>query len=55
MYFLLDLFKVNAFPFKNKDKSHIFHAIAKATFTLCIARRHVYFVLKQSVTVTSLN
>jgi hypothetical protein len=25
--------KVNAFPFKNKDKSHIFHA--KATFTLC--------------------
>jgi hypothetical protein len=27
------IFKVNAFPFKNKDKSHIFHA--KATFTLC--------------------
>jgi hypothetical protein len=26
---------VNAFPFKNKDKSHIFHA--KATFTLCSA------------------
>jgi hypothetical protein len=32
---LLVLFKVNAFPFKNKDKSHIFHA--KATFTLCSA------------------
>jgi hypothetical protein len=29
------LFKVNAFPFKNKDKSHIFHV--KATFTLCSA------------------
>ena len=35
MYFLLVLFKVNVFPFKNKDKSHIFHA--KATFTLCSA------------------
>jgi hypothetical protein len=35
VYFLLVLFKVNAFPFKNKDKSHIFHA--KATFTLCSA------------------
>jgi hypothetical protein len=33
--FLLVLFKVNAFPFKNKDKSHIFHA--KVTFTLCSA------------------
>jgi hypothetical protein len=32
---LLVLFKVNAFPFKNKDKSHIFDA--KATFTLCSA------------------
>jgi hypothetical protein len=32
---LLVLFKVNGFPFKNKDKSHIFHA--KATFTLCSA------------------
>jgi hypothetical protein len=32
---LLVLFKVNAFPFKNKDKSHIFQA--KATFTLCSA------------------
>jgi hypothetical protein len=32
---LLVLFKVNAFPFKNKDKSHISHA--KATFTLCNA------------------
>ena len=32
---MLVLFKVNAFPFKNKDKSHIFHA--KATFTLCSA------------------
>jgi hypothetical protein len=26
---------VNAFPFKNKDKSHIFHA--NATFTFCSA------------------
>jgi hypothetical protein len=40
--FLLVLFKVNAFPFKNK-------------LLLCVARRHVCFVLKQSVTVTSLN
>jgi hypothetical protein len=29
------LFKINAFPFKKKDKSQIFHA--KATFTLCSA------------------
>ena len=49
---LLVLFKVNAFPFKNKDKSHIFHA---RQLLLCVARRHVCFVLKQSVTVTSLN
>jgi hypothetical protein len=32
---LVVLFKINAFPFKNKDKSHIFHA--KATFILCNA------------------
>jgi hypothetical protein len=32
---VLVLFKANAFPFKNKDKSHIFQA--KATFTLCRA------------------
>jgi hypothetical protein len=32
---VLVLFKANAFPFKNKDKSHIFQA--KATFTLCSA------------------
>jgi hypothetical protein len=32
---LLVLFKINAFPFKNKDKSHIFHG--KAIFTLCSA------------------
>jgi hypothetical protein len=32
---LLVLFKVKAFPFKNKDKSHIFHA--KSTFTLSSA------------------
>jgi hypothetical protein len=29
------LFKLNTFPFKNKDKSHIFHT--KATFTSCSA------------------
>ena len=38
---LLALFKVNAFPFKNKDKSHIFHA--KATFTLCSAAPQFFF------------
>jgi hypothetical protein len=37
---LLILFKVNAFPFKNKDKSHIFHA--KATFTLCSAAPYLF-------------
>jgi hypothetical protein len=30
-----DTIKVNAFPLKDKDKSHIFHA--KATFQLCSA------------------
>jgi hypothetical protein len=35
------LFKVNAFPFKNKDKSHIFHA--KATFTLFSAAPQIFF------------
>jgi hypothetical protein len=50
MQFLFVLFKVNAFPFKNKDKSQIFHA--KATFTLCSAAPCFFcFVLKQSVTV----
>jgi hypothetical protein len=33
--FVILVFKVNAFPFKNKDKSHIFHP--KATFTFCSA------------------
>jgi hypothetical protein len=32
---LLVLFKVNAFPFNNKDKSHIFQP--RSTFTLCSA------------------
>ena len=27
-YVIFVLFKVNAFPFENKDKSHIFHAKA---------------------------
>jgi hypothetical protein len=38
---LLVLFKVNAFPFKNKDKSHIFHA--NANFTLCSAAPCLFY------------
>jgi hypothetical protein len=32
-------FKVNAFPFKNKDKSHIFHV--KATLSQCFSTNQI--------------
>ena len=38
---MLVVFKVKAFPFKNKDKSHIFHA--KSTFTLCSAAPCLFY------------
>ena len=50
---LLVLFKVKTFRFKNKNRSHIFHA--KGQLLLYVARRHDCFVLKKSVTVISLN
>jgi hypothetical protein len=53
IWFLLVLFKGNAFPFKNIDKSDIFQP--KSAFTSSVTRLQVCFVLKQSVTVTSLN
>jgi hypothetical protein len=54
MYVLLvlSLFKVKAFPLKRKIKA-IFSN--RSQLFVYVARRHVCFVLKQSVTVTSLN
>jgi hypothetical protein len=48
---LLVLFKVKSFPFKKKDKSHIFHP-TPPQLLLSIARPPCLLCLKQSVIVT---